>query len=133
MANHPHHHAPQGLDALFTTPVALMLDHRLTPLDRNGWQVLRMFRATDGVSPLANMGQLRRYLTSNPLGQRAGHETAWRVLTVLRLTGWISLVGQRRDPMTGQVLSELYRVHDAALNFAQACALDGSLSQLLQT
>ncbi|WP_227745200.1 hypothetical protein [Bordetella bronchiseptica] len=64
-----------------------MLDARLTPLERNGWQVLRMLRSAEGISPLANLGQLRRYLT---LGQRARYETAWRVLVVLRLTGWIS-------------------------------------------
>jgi hypothetical protein len=91
-----------------------------------------MLRAADGTSPLANLGQLRRYLTSTPLGQRAGYETAWRVLVVLRLTGWISLMGQQRDPMTGHVLSELYQVHDQALSFPQACARDASLPQLLR-
>ena len=58
---------PQAHEALFTTPTALMLDARLTPLERNGWQVLRMLRA----SSLANLAQLRRDLTSTPLGQRA--------------------------------------------------------------
>lgn len=132
MAAHPTHHNPHGHDASFTTPTALMLDTRLTPLERNGWQVLRMLRAPDGTSPLANLGQLRRYLTSTPLGQRAGYETAWRVLVVLRLTGWVSLVGQQSDPMTGHVLSELYQVHEQALSFTQACALDASLPQLLR-
>lgn len=132
MATHPIHHNPHGHDASFTTPTALMLDTRLTPLERNGWQVLRMLRAADGTSPLANLGQLRRYLTSTPLGQRAGYETAWRVPVVLRLSGWISLVGQQRDPMTGHVLSELYQVHEQALSFQQACALDASLPQLLR-
>ena len=106
---HPHSNASAG-ETLLGTPTALMLDTRLTPLERNGWQVLRMLRAADGLSPLANLGQLRRYLTSIPLGQRAGYETAWRVLVVLRLTGWISLIGQHRDPLTGHVLSELYQV-----------------------
>ncbi|WP_413731471.1 STY4528 family pathogenicity island replication protein [Sodalis sp. RH20] len=128
-----HHHNMQGHDALFTTPTALMLDTRLTPLERNCWQVLRMLRAADGLSPLASLGQLRRYLTSTPLGQRAGYETAWRVLVVLRLTGWISLVGQHRDPMTDHVLSELYQVHESTLTFHQACALDATLPELLQT
>lgn len=109
-----------------------MLDARLTPLERNGWQVLRMLRSAEGISPLANLGQLRRYLTSTPLGQRAGYETAWRVLIVLRLTGWISLVDQHRDPLTGHVLSELYQVHESALHFQQACMLDASLPTLLQ-
>lgn len=132
MANHHTHNNPLGQDALFSTPASLMLDARLTPLERNGWQVLRMLRSAEGVSPLANLGQLRRYLTSTPLGQRAGYETARRVLIVLRLTGWISLMGQQRDPLTGHVLSELYQVHESALHFQQACALDASLSALLQ-
>lgn len=132
MADRHTRHNPLGQDALFTTPASLMLDARLTPLERNGWQVLRMLRSAEGISPLANLGQLRRYLTSTPLGQRAGYETAWRVLVVLRLTGWISLVGQQRDPLTGHVLSELYQVHESALDFQQACALDASLSALLQ-
>lgn len=132
MADHHTRHNPLGQDALFTTPASLMLDVRLTPLERNGWQVLRMLRSAEGISSLANLGQLRRYLTSTPLGQRAGYETARRVLAVLRLTGWISLVGQHRDPLTGHVLSELYQVHESALGFQQACALDASLSALLQ-
>ncbi|MFR4553477.1 MAG: hypothetical protein ACLT49_09710 [Sutterella wadsworthensis] len=37
---------------------------------------------------MANLGKLRRYLTSTPLGQSAGYETIWRVLGVLRLTVW---------------------------------------------
>ena len=132
MADHHTRHNPLGQDALFATPASLMLDARLTPLERNGWQVLRMLRSAEGISPLANLGQLRRYLTSTPLGQRAGYETARRVLVVLRLTGWISLVGQHRDPLTGHVLSELYQVHESALHFQQACTLDASLSALLQ-
>jgi hypothetical protein len=132
MADHHTRPNPLGQDALFATPASLMLDTRLMPLERNGWQVLRMLRSAEGISPLANLGQLRRYLTSTPLGQRAWHETAWRVLIVLRLTGWISLVGQHRDPLTGHVLSELYQVHESALEFQQACALDASLPALLQ-
>ncbi|WP_186453811.1 STY4528 family pathogenicity island replication protein [Denitratisoma sp. DHT3] len=132
MADHHTRHNPLGQDALFATPASLMLDARLTPLERNGWQVLRMLRSAEGISPLANLGQLRRYLTSTPLGQRAGYETARRVLVVLRLTGWISLVGQQRDPLTGHVLSELYQVQESALHFQQACALDASLPALLQ-
>ena len=133
MADHHTRHNQLGQDALFATPASLMLDARLTPLERNGWQVLRMLRSAEGISPLANLGQLRRYLTSTPLGQRAGYETARRVLVVLRLTGWISLVGQQRDPLTGHVLSELYQVHESALHFQQACTLDASLPALLQS
>lgn len=132
MSDRSHHPHPQAHDTTFATPVKLMLDTRLTPVERNGWQVLRMLRAADGISPLASLGQLRRYLTSTPLGQQAGLETGRRALTVLRLTGWISLVGQSSDPMTGHVFSEQYRVHEQALTFEQACALDASLPQLLR-
>ncbi|VWC04583.1 hypothetical protein BLA6993_05023 [Burkholderia lata] len=66
-----------------------------------------MLRSAEGISPLANLGQLRRYLTSTSLGQRAGYEAARRALVVLRLTGWISLVGQHRDPLTDHVLLDL--------------------------
>lgn len=115
----------------FTTPIALLVDPRLTPLERNGWQVLRMLSGPDGVSSLTSLSQLRRYLTTTPLGQRAGYETARRVLKVLRLTGWITLLGVQRDPMTGKVMSERYRVHERALTFDQACNADHTLARLL--
>ncbi|MDP9785290.1 STY4528 family pathogenicity island replication protein [Pseudomonas fluorescens] len=123
----------QDQDALCTTLTALMLDVRLTPLERNGWQVLRMLRTADGLSPLVNMGQLRRYLTCTPCGQRAGAATAWRALAVLRLTGWISFVGQHCDLLTGNVQSVLYRVNECALSFHEACVLDDSLEELMAT
>ncbi|MDR1367995.1 MAG: hypothetical protein LBJ76_04690 [Candidatus Accumulibacter sp.] len=104
MADHHARHNPLGQDALFITPASLMLDARLTPLERNGWQVLRMLCSAEGISPLASLGRLRRYLTSTPLGKRAGYEMAWRVLVVL-------------------CLSELYQVHKSALDSQQACAL----------
>ncbi|EIX9398049.1 TPA: STY4528 family pathogenicity island replication protein [Pseudomonas aeruginosa] len=116
----------------FATPSALMLDPRLTPLERNGWQVLNMLKGADGLSPLTSYNQLRRYLTTVPLGQRAGFETAARTLMVLRLTGWVSLVGQRRDPLSGNVLSELFQVHDTPVRFRQACAMDSGYVALVQ-
>ncbi|WP_447768063.1 STY4528 family pathogenicity island replication protein [Pseudomonas kilonensis] len=133
MADLRTHQNSQDQDALCTTLTALMLDVRLTPLERNGWQVLRMLRTADGLSPLMNMGQLRRYLTCTPCGQRAGAATAWRALAVLRLTGWISFVGQHCDLLTGNVQSVLYRVNEHALSFHEACALDDSLEELMAT
>jgi hypothetical protein len=56
MANHHTRNSPLGQDTLFTTPAALMLDARLTPLKRNGWQVLPMLRSAEGIGPLANLG-----------------------------------------------------------------------------
>ncbi|WP_372437896.1 STY4528 family pathogenicity island replication protein [Pseudomonas chlororaphis subsp. aureofaciens] len=132
MADYHNHFTSQADGALLTTLRRMALDSRITPLERNAWQVLLVLRTPDGLSTLANLTQLRRYLTGTPLGQRAGYETAWRALAVLRLTGWISLVGKNRDPLSGRVLSELYQTHDRSLTFEQACALDPSLPQLLQ-
>ncbi|MEA1030619.1 STY4528 family pathogenicity island replication protein [Pseudomonas sp. N-137] len=133
MADQRTHQNSQDQDALRTTLTALMLDVRLTPLERNGWQVLHMLRTADGLSPLVNMGQLRRYLTCTPCGQRAGAATAWRALAVLRLTGWVSFVRQHCDLLTGNVQSVLYRVNERALSFHEACALDDSLEELMAT
>ncbi|MFK1437455.1 STY4528 family pathogenicity island replication protein [Pseudomonas aeruginosa] len=127
------HFTPRhSLTKEFATPSALMLDPRLTPLERNGWQVLNMLKGADGLSPLPSYNQLRRYLTTVPLGQRAGFKTATRTLMVLRLTGWVSLVGQRCDPLSGNVLSELFQVHDTPVRFRQACALDAGYVALVQ-
>lgn len=123
---------PHSLTKEFATPSALMLDPRLTPLERNGWQVLNMLKGADGLSQLTSYNQLRRYLTTVPLGQRAGFETAARTLVVLRLTGWVSLVGQRRAPLSGSVLSELFQVHDTPVRFRQACAMDAGYVALVQ-
>ncbi|UZE07035.1 STY4528 family pathogenicity island replication protein [Pseudomonas corrugata] len=133
MADLSTHQNSQDQDALLTTLMSLTLDQRLTPLERNGWQVLLMLRTADGLSPLVNMGQLRRYLTCTPCGQRAGAATAWRALAALRLTGWISFVRQHCDLLTGNVQSVLYRVNERALSFHEACALDDSLEELMAT
>ena len=112
---------------------SLTLDLRLSPLDRNCWHVMHMLRSSGDLYPLAGMGQLRSYLTSTPYGKRAAFATAWRALTVLRLTGWVSLVGQYCDPLTGKVRSELYRVNEYALDFHEASALDPALPALLDS
>lgn len=129
--NHSNHTPLAHVDP-FITPPAILLDICLTPLERNAWQVLRLLRVADGRSPLASLAQLRPYLTTTPLGQRAGFETAWRALIVLRLTGWISLVGQQRDPFSGQILNELYQTYESPLTFTQACEIDPGLAKLLQ-
>lgn len=133
MAHQHTHQNPQDQDAPCTTKHSLTLDIRLTPVDRHCWQVMRMLRSAGGLYSLVGMGQLRSYLTCTPLAKRAGFDTAWRAVAVLRLTGWISLVGQHCDPMTGNVLNALYQVNESALNFQEACALDPSLPELLQT
>ena len=107
-----------------SVPRALFLDRRLTPLERNAWQVLRLQLQIDGVTAFPTYDQLRPYLASMPCAAQASHETVARALTLLRLTRWLSLVRRRRDPKTGRILSNLYMLHDEPLTPFEAMQLD---------
>lgn len=109
-----------------SVPRALFLDRRLTPLERNAWQVLRLQLQSDGVTAFPTYDQLRPYLASMPCAAQASHETVARALTLLRLTRWLSLVRRRRDPKTGRILSNLYVLHDEPLTPFEAMQLDPS-------
>ena len=118
-----------------SVPRALFLDRRLTPLERNAWQVFRLQLNDDGVTAFPTYDQLRPYLASMPCAAQASHETVARALTLLRLTRWLSLVRRRRDPKTGRILSNLYVLHDEPLTPFEAMQLDpdylGLVSQAL--
>ncbi len=118
-----------------SVPRALFLDRRLTPLERNAWQVFRLQLNDDGVTAFPTYDQLRPYLASMPCGAQASHETVARALTLLRLTRWLSLVRRRRDPRTGRILGNLYVLHDEPLTPFEAMQLDpdylGLVSQSL--
>jgi len=134
--------APAGGDGFLysgnrheSVPRALFLDRRLTPLERNAWQVFRLQLNDDGVTAFPTYDQLRPYLASMPCGAQASHETVARTLTLLRLTRWLSLVRRRRDPKTGRILGSLYVLHDEPLTPFEAMQLDpdylGLVSQAL--
>ena len=118
-----------------SVPRALFLDRRLTPLERNAWQVFRLQLNDDGVTAFPTYDQLRSYLASMPCAAQASHETVARALTLLRLTRWLSLVRRRRDPKTGRILGNLYVLHDEPLTPFEAMQLDpdymGLVSQAL--
>lgn len=118
-----------------SVPRALFIDRRLTPLERNAWQVFRLQLNDDGVTAFPTYDQLRPYLASMPCGAQASHETVSRALTLLRLTRWLSLVRRRRDPRTGRTLGNLYVLHDEPLTPFEAMQLDpdylGLVSQAL--
>ena len=118
-----------------SVPRTLFLDRRLTPLERNAWQVFRLQLNDDGVTAFPTYDQLRPYLTSMPCAAQASHETVARALTLLRLTRWLSLVRRRRDPKTGRILGNLYVLHDEPLTPFEAMQLDpdylGLVSQAL--
>lgn len=98
-----------------SVPRALFLDTRLTPLERNAWQIIRLMLNADGVTAFPTYDQLRPYLASTPCAQQASYETVARALTLLRLTRWLSLVRRRRDPKTGRIKGNLYVLHDEPL------------------
>lgn len=107
-----------------SVPRALFLDRRLTPLERNAWQVFRLLLNDDGVTAFPTYDQLRPYLASTPCADQASHETVARALTLLRLTRWLSLVRRRRDPTTGRIKGNLYVLHDEPLTPFEAMQLD---------
>lgn len=107
-----------------SVPRALFFDHRLTPLERNAWQVFRLLLDDDGITAFPTYEQLRPYLASTPCAPKASHETVARALTLLRLTRWLSLVRRRRDPRTGRIQGNLYVLHDEPLTPFEAMQLD---------
>ncbi|WP_437610076.1 STY4528 family pathogenicity island replication protein [Erwinia sp. V71] len=118
-----------------SVPRALLTDNRLTPLERNTWQVFRLLLNDDGITALPTYDQLAPWLASMPCATRASHETVARALTLLRLTRWISLVRRQRDPRTGRIQGNLYVLHDEPLTPYEAIQLDadylGLVSQSL--
>ncbi|AHG40985.1 hypothetical protein N018_12350 [Pseudomonas syringae CC1557] len=114
-----------------SVPRRLFLDRRLTPLERNAWQVFRMMLNEDGVTAFPTYEQLRPWLASTPCAGQASHETVARALTLLRLTRWLSLVRRRRDPKTGRILGNLYVLHDEPLTPFEAIQLDADYLELV--
>ena len=118
-----------------SVPRRLLLDARLTPLERNAWQVFRLLLNDDGITAFPTYEALRPYLASMPCTPKASHETVARALTLLRLTRWLSLVRRRRDPRTGRIQGNLYVLHDEPLTPFEGMQLDpdylGLVSQAL--
>jgi hypothetical protein len=107
-----------------SVPRALFLDPRLTPLERNAWQVIRMQLAEDGLTAFPTYEQLRPFLASMPCTFKASTETVARALSLLHLTRWLSLVRRRRDPINGRIAGNVYVLHDEPLTPFEAMQLD---------
>lgn len=111
-------------------PRRLLLDNRLTPLERNAWQVFRLMLQGQGVVT-PRYEDLQPYLATIPCGASASRETIARVLTMLRLTRWLSLVSRGRDQVSGRLRVSLYVLHDEPLNLAEAMELDQDYLKLV--
>ncbi|KHN52869.1 hypothetical protein OI70_18865 [Dickeya fangzhongdai] len=114
-----------------SVPRALLQDKRLTPLERNAWQILHLMLTTDSITTMPTYDQLAPWLASMPCAARASHETVARTLSMLRLTRWLSLVRRRRDAKTGRILSNLYVLHDDPLTPYEAIQLDRDYLELI--
>lgn len=132
------HPSSQALQAGFlfsgqsheVVPRRLLLDSRLTPLERNAWQVFRLMLQGQGVVT-PRYEDLQPYLSSVPYGASASRETIARVLTMLRLTRWLSLVTRGRDQLSGRLQGSLYVLHDEPLTPAEAMELDQDYLELV--
>ncbi|MFV0278263.1 MAG: STY4528 family pathogenicity island replication protein [Parahaliea sp.] len=114
-----------------SVPRALFFDRRLTPLERNAWQVLRLLLNPDDITVFPTYERLRPCLAAMPCTGKASHETVARALTLLRLTRWLSLVRRRRNPRTGRIEGNLYVLHDTSLTPFEAIHLDAGYLQLV--
>jgi len=113
-----------------TVPRRLLLDNRLTPMERNAWQVFRLRLNDDGLTSFPTYEQLQPYLAASPF-KVASRETVAKVLTTLRLTRWLSLAGRVRDEATGQMKGNIYLLHDEPVSISEAMLLDRSYLELV--
>lgn len=103
-------------------PRRLLLDTRLSPLDKMGWMMIRLYAQNNEGAVFPSYDELQLQLASPGKG-KASRETVSRVLLMLRITGWLSLCKRVRDDK-GRVRGNIYAQHDEPLSFSDAEALD---------
>lgn len=113
-----------------TVPRRLLLDDRVSPLERNAWQVFRLLINDDGLTAFPTYEQLRPYLGMLP-GRPASRETVSKALVTLRLTRWLSLGRRVRNDLSGQVQGNVYLLHDEPVTPGEALEFDKDYLQLL--
>ena len=103
-------------------PRRLLLDPRLSPLDKMGWMMIRLYAQNNEGAIFPSYDELQMQLASPGKG-KASRETVSRVLLMLRITGWLSLCKRVRDDK-GRVRGNIYAQHDEPLTFRDAESLD---------
>ncbi|EBS4548188.1 helix-turn-helix domain-containing protein, partial [Salmonella enterica subsp. enterica serovar Newport] len=71
-------------------PRGLILDMRLSPLDKMCWIMIRQYALQNDGAIFPSYDELQKLLAS-PASGLASRDTVSRALTMLRLTGWLSL------------------------------------------
>ncbi|ELQ9311857.1 helix-turn-helix domain-containing protein [Serratia marcescens] len=103
-------------------PRRLLLDTRLSPLDKTAWIMIRLYAQQNQGAVFPTYDELQMQLAS-PFNGKASRETISRVLLMLRLTGWLSLCRRVRDDK-GRVRGNIYAQHDEPLSARDAETLD---------
>ncbi|WP_336512919.1 STY4528 family pathogenicity island replication protein [Stutzerimonas stutzeri] len=111
-------------------PRRLLLDPRLSPLERNAWQIFRMLVREDGLTAFPSYDHLQQFLSAQPF-KRASRESVAKCLTVLRLTRWLTLCSRLRDEATGQNQGNVYMLHDEPISCSEAAELDPGYLELI--
>ncbi|MBA3210851.1 helix-turn-helix domain-containing protein [Salmonella enterica] len=103
-------------------PRALLLDTRLSPLDKVAWMMIRQYALQNDGAIFPSYDELQQLLASPGAGL-ASRGTVSRALTMLRLTGWLSLCKKVRDGK-GRVRGNIYAQHDEPLSARDAEIFD---------
>lgn len=103
-------------------PRRLLLDVRLSPLDKMAWMMIRLYAQQNQGAVFPSYSDLQLQLASPGKG-KASRETVSRVLLMLRITGWLSLCKRVRDER-GRVRGNVYAQHDEPLTCRDAESLD---------
>ncbi len=86
------------LPAMFTIriPAGCCWIRAFLPLDKTAWMMIRLHALNNEGAVFPTYDELQLQLASPGCG-KASRETVSRVLTMLRLTGWLSLCKRVRD------------------------------------
>ncbi|HIE1973537.1 TPA: STY4528 family pathogenicity island replication protein [Escherichia coli] len=103
-------------------PRRLLLDTRLSPLDKMAWMMIRLYAQNNEGAVFPTYDELQLQLASPGKG-KASRETVSRVLLMLRITGWLSLCKRVRDEK-GRVRGNIYAQHDEPVTCRDAEILD---------
>lgn len=107
-----------------TTPRRLLIDDRLSPVDKIGWMAFRMMASKDRETSFPSYQALQRLLSSRADGSQASKSTVNRVIFILRLTRWLSLCHQARNTTNGRMVGNIYALHDEPVAMVDAVTLD---------
>ncbi|WAJ37232.1 STY4528 family pathogenicity island replication protein [Pseudomonas sp. GOM7] len=107
-----------------TTPRRLLVDERLSPVDKIGWMAFRMMASKDRETSFPSYDALQRLLSSRADSGQASKSTVNRVVYILRLTRWLSLCHQARNTANGRMVGNIYALHDEPVSIVDAAGID---------